>query len=99
MTGELVDELVEPLDIEEAKALIRRILRSGKTILVNHAKERMASRAMTSLDVMNVLRCGTPDYPEQEGTKYRYRVCTERMTVVVEFRSRTCLVVVTAWRN
>jgi hypothetical protein len=96
-----VDELVEPLDPEEAKKLIRQIQAEGRTVFISHARERMSDRSMDSLDIANVLRAGTVDYPEDDNAqkKWRYRVRTDRMTVVVEFRSRTILVVVTAWRS
>src|SRR5437016_4025829 len=96
-----LDEIVHPLDPDEASGLILRILAEGRTVLIHHAKQRMDSRSLRSVDIANVLRAGTVEFPNgaNEKGKWRYRVCTSRMTVVIEFRSRTCLVVVTTWRN
>ena len=46
----------------------------------------------------NVLRAGTVGPAEAEHGEWRYRVRTQRMAVVVAFRSETELRVVTAWR-
>jgi len=94
-----VEELVQPLDVEEAQLLIRQIITTGKVILVEHAKLPMRLRGMESGDILNVLRCGTPKLADQEGGIWRHEVCTDLMTVVIEFRSRSCLLVVNAWRN
>lgn len=93
------DELVEPLDPDEAKPLIRKILTEGMVSIPSHAKGRLASREMETSDALNVLRAGFVEHPDLEGGTYRYRVCTQRMTVVIAFRSKTHLVIITAWRN
>jgi hypothetical protein len=93
------DELVEPLTPDEARRLIKTIIAEGVVTFRVHAKARLAERSMDSVDVVNVLRAGVVQEPEMEDGTWRYRVCTMRMTVVVAFRSKTELVVVTAWRN
>lgn len=93
------DELVEPLDPDEAKPLIRLIIASGQVSFPTHAKGRLSLRSMGMSDALNVLRAGVVEHPELERGTYRYRVCTSRMTVVIAFRSKTHLVIVTAWRN
>jgi hypothetical protein len=94
-------EFVEPLGTEEAKTLIRKILREGTFRFVQHAKDRAKERTLDTQDMVNVLRCGVVEEPEQnlEDGTYRYRVRTDRMTVVIAFRSPTELVVLTGWRN
>ena len=50
------------------------------------------------VDAINVLRGGIVEPGEFENGSWRYRVRTQRMYVVVAFRSETELRVVTAWR-
>ena len=92
-------ELVEPLDTARAKELILEILQSGSYGLRPHCLQRMHDRGLDSMDVVNVLRAGVVGAPTQVSGSWRYRVCTQRMTVVIVFRSTTKLVVITAWRN
>lgn len=65
----------------------------------NHALRELANDDMTTADCMNVLRGGIVEQPEWERGSWRYRVRTNRMCVVVAFRSERHLVVVTAWRK
>ena len=53
---------------------------------------------MTTPDCANVLRAGVVEEPEFERGSWRYRVRTQRMYVVVAFRSENELSIVTAWR-
>jgi hypothetical protein len=53
---------------------------------------------MSVLDCVNILRGGVVRPAELERGTWRYRVETARMAVVVAFRSRDTLVIVTAWR-
>lgn len=46
-----------------------------------------------------MLRGGIVQPPEYEKGTWRYRVETGRMAVVIAFRSRSELVVITAWRK
>jgi len=62
----------------------------------------MEERDITEADVVNVLRSGRiPDPPESDvtGAKLTYRVCTERMTVVVALRSECSIRIVSAFRK
>ncbi len=94
-----LDELVEPLREDEAKRLILAILRGGTVGFTSHARERLRERELTTVDVVNVLRAGVVECPEEDLEKgWTYRVATARIGVVVCFRSRSELVVVTAWR-
>lgn len=92
--------LSEPLTPAAAKALIRAILRSGTIDLtIPHAQLRMGQRHMDALDVENVLRAGVVEPGKQVRGSWRYRVATNRMVVVVRFRSPRRLTIITAWRK
>jgi hypothetical protein len=58
----------------------------------------MAKDHLDAVDVDNVLRGGVVEPGEYENGSWRYRVRTDRITVVIAFRSGSELVVVTAWR-
>lgn len=90
--------LVEPLDSVEARRLIRDILTNGSVSFSRHAEEEMAKDSLTAVDVTNVLRGGIVESGESENGSWRYRVRTQRIAVIVGFRSETELRVVTAWR-
>jgi hypothetical protein len=88
----------EPLDPTRARQLIRKIIAAGEVRFSGHALEEMAKDDLTTVDCTNVLRGGVVEPPEFERETWRYRVRTDRIYVVVAFRSETQLVVVTAWR-
>ena len=88
----------EPLDPTRARLVIRSIVNSGTVSFSGHALEEMAKDDLTTVDCTNVLRGGVVEPPEFERETWRYRVRTDRIYVVVAFRSETQLVVVTAWR-
>ena len=90
--------LTEPLDSPAAKRLIRAIIISGRTVPSGHALEEMERDKLTIIDVTNVLRGGVVDPPEMENGSWRYRVRTQRIAVIVAFRSETEMRIVTAWR-
>jgi hypothetical protein len=60
----------------------------------------MADDQLTTVDCVNVMRAGAVTEPAdfERGT-WRYRIHTNRICVVVAFRSETEIVVVTAWRK
>ena len=89
----------EPLDRSVAKRLLRKILEHGKVAFSNHALREMAKDDLDTVDCTNVLRGGVVGSTELERNSWRYRVSTQRICVVVAFRSETELVVVTAWRT
>ena len=89
----------EPLGEHEAERLIRAIIKTGKVAWTEHVIKQMATRNLTTVDCVNVMRAGSVEPPEYESGSWRYRVSTARITVVVAFRSETELAVVTAWRN
>jgi hypothetical protein len=88
----------EPLDPTRARHLIRNIIAAGEVRFSGHALKEMAKDDLTTVDCTNVLRGGVVEPPEWEHGTWRYRVRTNRIYVVVAFRSETQLVVVTAWR-
>ena len=89
----------EPLAPEAAKWVIREILRAGRLTYSSHAKQELLADELTTLDVVNVLRGGVVRPGEFEHGSWRYRVETQRLAVVIAFRSALHLVVVTAWRR
>lgn len=90
--------LEEPLEPSAAKDLIRSILADGSVRFSRHALEEMEKDALSEIDITNVLRGGAVDPAEFENGSWRYRVRTQRIAVVIAFRSEESLVVVTAWR-
>lgn len=88
----------EPLDTAAAKRRIRTILESGTVRFSSHALDEMKKDQLTTVDCVNVLRGGVVQPPDLERGTWRYRVLTNRICVVVAFRSDDELVVVTAWR-
>jgi hypothetical protein len=100
-----------PLTPVLAKALLRRLLEEGKFIAPSarsHARQEMNKDGLTDVDLVNVLRGGTVEPPEWENGEWRYRVRTQRMTVVVAFEpdpedaeseEEIELFIVTAWRT
>ena len=68
----------------------------------NHAVDELENDEMNMVDVLNVLRCCREvdkAEPHQRSGAWTYRVHTERMCVVVEFRSTTKIQIVTGWRK
>lgn len=88
----------EPLDEGQVKRLARACLDNGKVVFSRHAQQEMAKDSITVVDCRNVLRAGIVEPAEFENGSWRYRIRTNRFYVVVAFRSRSELVVVTAWR-
>lgn len=93
------NELIEPLGPDEVKRLIRQILASGRFIYSGHARKEILADSLTTLDCENVLRGGIVRPGEYENGSWRYKVETDRIAVVICFRSGTELVLVTAWRK
>ncbi len=94
------EELEEPLSAAAARDLVRRLIGDGFTRFSKHAQEEMDSDDLQETDVLNVLRNGWVYQPaELENGFWRYRLETDRIAVVVAFRSSCTVVVVTAWRK
>lgn len=90
----------EPLRATTVKRLAKKIVSgSGTTSFTRHAKEEMAKDALEPVDVDNVLCGGVASEGEFENGSWRYRITTQKICVVVAFRSEEEIVVITAWRN
>jgi len=94
------DPLPEPLDPIKARDLARFILEHGLTSIRGHVLDEMKKEKppLTQVDVTNVIRAGAYQAPEMEKGTWRYRIHTQRIAVVIAFRSERELRAVTAWR-
>ncbi len=63
----LSNNLDEPLDPSEARALIRSIVSDGSVRFSRHALEEMEKDELSEVDVTNVLRGGAVDPVEFEN--------------------------------
>jgi Domain of unknown function (DUF4258) len=89
----------ETLSSPEVRALARTILESGQIRYSKHAKEEMAKDRLSVQDVVNVVRAGVvANAAECENGSWRWRFWTQKIVVIVAFRSERELRVVTAWR-
>jgi hypothetical protein len=92
--------LKEPLSPDAATALIHTITRTGQVAFSQHAIDEMRADDLTLVDCVNVLRAGAVRQPaDLIHETWRYRIQTNRITVVIAFRSEHELVIVTAWRH
>lgn len=90
--------LAEPLDPVRAKRLIRQIVETGEATFSRHAEEELLKDRLTMADVLHVLRAGVVEPAEWINGQWRYRMRTQKLYVVVRFRSETALRVITARR-
>jgi hypothetical protein len=96
----IIKTFIEPLPPAGAKKGIRYILRKGTvTYSQPHALERMEQRNISMLDCVNVLRGGIVTQGEYLNGSWRYRVYTQKISVVIRFESDSEIEVVTAWRE
>jgi len=91
--------LKEPLHGGQLRSLTRKIIDEGEVEFSSHALAEMSKDGLSEMDIVSVLRAGTTEPGELERGTWRYRISTERICVVVAFRSEHWLVVVTAWRQ
>jgi hypothetical protein len=89
----------EPLSPSQARRLIQDILAGGEVVSSKHATDEMSKDALTIVDCVNTLRGGIVEPAEWENGSWRYRIYTQRIWVVVAFRSERRLIIVTAWRS
>lgn len=89
----------EALDPQHAKDLIREILKTGNVVFTKHCREELKKDDRSTVDCGNALRGGAVQQPEWENGKWRYRVETGRVTVIVQIQSPRELIVITAWRT
>lgn len=92
--------MTEPLAPDDATRLIKKLVREDAVSFSIHAGQEMLKDGLTTVDCANVLRAGVVNEPAdfERGT-WRYRVHTNRLCVVVAFRSEAELRIVTAWRK
>jgi hypothetical protein len=88
----------EPLRADAVKRLVRDILEDGFVSFTRHADQEMLADELAKVDVENVLRGGVASEGEWENGQWRYRMYTQRIAVIIAFRSHERLVVITAWR-
>lgn len=90
----------EPLAPDVATKLIKVLIRDGSVGWSDHFTKELAKDNLSIGDCLNVLRAGAVFEPAdfERGT-WRYRVHTNRICVVVAFRSDTELTLVTTWRK
>ena len=89
----------EPLSEKEAEKLAQLILRAGDVAFPKHAKDEMEDDNLSDVDVKNVLRGGFFESVDYIDGSWRYRFCTQKIVVVIAFRSKSELVIVTTWRT
>lgn len=90
------------MDPGQARKILAEIFNHDPNLVsfTGHARHSMSERNLKSGDILNVLSAGKIlNGPEFENGSYRYRVETQKITVVVAFRTPNHVVVVTAWRN
>ena len=85
-----------------AQKIVRRIAGEpqNETSFSRHVRERMTERDLGVNDIVNVLCAGRIyQNPEYKKGHWRYRVETNKIAVVIAFRSIDSIAVVTAWRK
>ena len=86
---------------EQARRLAKKILKEGSTVFTRHARQEMENDDLLETDIVNAIGAGVITEPGELGHRgdWCYRVRTQRITVVIMFRSSTEMVVITAWRE
>ena len=94
------DPLPEPLDAIKARNLARHILEYGNVVIRGHVLDEMEKEnpPLTNVEVTNAIRAGSYQAPEIQRGTWRYRIHTQRISVVIAFCSEKELRAVTAWR-
>lgn len=91
--------LDEPLSKSDVKKLIHENIENDNVYFSGHAQKEMAKDKLSELDVVNVIRACIPQPGENEKGTWRYRICSNKICVVIAFHSETALAIVTAWRK
>jgi len=79
--------IVEPLSLQHARALARKILADGITRFSSHALEELKKDRLTEVDATNVIRAGIARAAEFENGSWRYRFDTPKIVVIIAFRN------------
>ena len=88
----------EPFQPHEARRRIKAVLANDGLLFTRHSKAEMLADDLQRADIVNILRCGQVEPPEEVRGTWRYRVRTSRMMAVIAFESDQEIIVVTAWR-
>ena len=94
----MVDPVLGALQPNEARRLARRVVEHGDVEVSGHAQEEMANDDLHTTDCVNLIRAGVFEPAEHINGQWRYRITSNRMCVIITFKSATRLRVVTAWR-
>ena len=95
----MIMTLKEPFEPHAARRQILWILENGRVRFSRHAEEEMRKDGILRADVLGVLRGGFVQPGEHRRGSWRHEVRTQKLSVVVVFRTADLLVVVTAWRT
>jgi hypothetical protein len=99
--GSRVD-VTSMLSSGQARKVLSEIFNQNPNLISfsKHALEEMENDNLRTGDILNVLKAGKIfDAPEFENGSYRYRIQTQKITVVIAFRKPNHVVIVTAWRE
>lgn len=91
-------DVTQRLEPAVAKKLIVKIIEEGSISISDHAVKEMEKDGLTAPDCISVMRGGVVEEPGFENGTWRYRIRTQRIYVVVAFRSEIELSIVTTWR-
>jgi hypothetical protein len=86
----------------QARKVLSEIFNQNPSLISfsKHALQEMENDNLKTGDILNVLKAGKIfDAPEFENGSYRYRIQTQKITVVIAFRRPNHVVIVTAWRE
>ncbi len=95
-------DVTSMLSSGQARKVLSEIFNQNPNLISfsKHAFEEMKNDSLKTGDILNVLKAGKIyDEPEFENGSYRYRVQTQKITVVIAFRKPNHVVIVTAWRE
>ena len=95
-------DLESRLDKNQALKIIIQLLKNTPSLVYfsKHCRIQMKSRDLRVGDIINVLGAGKIlNDPEYEKASWRYKVQTQKISVVIALRSPNHIIIVTAWRN
>lgn len=98
----LIIDVTSRLSSGQARKVLSEIFNQNPNLVSfsKHAFKEMKNDNLKTGDILNVLKAGRIyNSPEFENGSYRYRVQTQKITVVIAFRKPNHVVIVTAWRE
>lgn len=98
------DYRTQRLDKNQARKLVAKIVQHYPFNIrfSRHALDEIEKDGLIISDILNVMKSPDAKIRNEAGFEkgsYRYRLETNRITVVISFDSSTSFVVVTAWRK